>query len=80
MSTTYLGDRPTMTNMPADDGDLYGGNDPGKVDPGADTGMFRAYVEQPTDQTEPAPGRTLVIGLVVAVVVLAVIVLVLAVA
>jgi hypothetical protein len=69
-----------MTNMPADDGDLYGGNDPGKVDPGADTGMFRAYVEQPGEPTEPAPGRTLIIGLVVAVVVLAVLVLVLAVA
>jgi hypothetical protein len=50
--------------MPTDDRD----------DPGADTAMFRAYVEEPR---EPAPApetnRTLVIGLIVAIVVLVVV-------
>ncbi len=40
-------------------------------DPGADTAMFRAYVEHPEAEVAPAANRTLVIALVVAVVVLA---------
>ena len=46
-------------------------------DPGADTAMFRAYVEQPSQSAAPAQNRTLIVALVVAIVVLAVIVLVL---
>jgi hypothetical protein len=48
--------------MPTDDRD----------DPGADTAMFRAYVEEPGQRPAAAPeaNRTLIIGLVVAIVVL----------
>jgi hypothetical protein len=54
--------------MPTDDRD----------DPGADTAMFRAYVEEPTEPAAaPAANRTLVIGLVVAIVVLVLLALVL---
>ena len=49
--------------MPTDDRD----------DPGADTAMFRAYVEQPAETAGPTQNRTLIIGLVVAIVVLAVV-------
>jgi hypothetical protein len=45
-------------------------------DPGADTAMFRAYVDQPSDAAAgSAQNRTLIIGLVVAIVVLAIIAL-----
>jgi hypothetical protein len=54
--------------MPTDDRD----------DPGGDTAMFRAYVEEPADPAAaPATNRTMVIGLVAAIVVLAVLALVL---
>jgi hypothetical protein len=55
--------------MPTDDRD----------DPGADTAMFRAYVEEPGQPPAAAPAvnRTLIIGLVVAVVVLALVALML---
>jgi hypothetical protein len=54
--------------MPSDDRD----------DPGADTAMFRAYVEEPSPPAEARAGnRTLIIGLVVAIVVLALLGLVL---
>ncbi len=57
-----------MPRMPTDERD----------DPGADTAMFRAYVDEPTEPaTAPAVNRTLVIGVVVAIVVLALIGLVL---
>lgn len=57
-----------MPPMPTDDRD----------DPGADTAMFRAYVEHPTEPAPaPAANRTLVIGLVVAIVVLVLLALVL---
>ena len=59
-----------MRAMPTEDRD----------DPGADTAMFRAYVEHPTEPSTPTQGRTVIIGLVVAIVVLAVIALVLVVA
>ena len=49
-------------------------------DPGADTAMFRAYVDQPADPAVPAQNRTVMIGLVVAIVVLALVALVLVVA
>jgi hypothetical protein len=62
-----------MSDMPADDGNPPGGNEPGTNDPGADTAMFRAYVEQSGEPPAVAPGRTLVIGLVIAIVVLALI-------
>ena len=62
--------RRSITLMPTDDRD----------DPGADTAMFRAYVEQPAEAPPPAQDRTVIIGLVVAIVVLAVIALVLVVA
>jgi hypothetical protein len=39
-------------------------------DPGADTAMFRAYVDQPEADAAPAPNRTLVIAVVVAAVVI----------
>jgi hypothetical protein len=53
-----------MPAMPTDDRD----------DPGADTAMFRAYVESPTEPTAaPAVSRTVIVALVVAIVVLAVI-------
>jgi hypothetical protein len=39
-------------------------------DPGADTAMFRAYVEHPEADVAPAANRTLLIAIVVAVVVL----------
>jgi hypothetical protein len=52
-----------MPPMPTDDRD----------DPGADTAMFRAYVEHPAEAAAPAQNRTLIIGLVVAIVVLAVV-------
>jgi hypothetical protein len=39
-------------------------------DPGADTAMFRAYVEHPEADAAPAANRTLVIAIVVAVMVL----------
>lgn len=48
--------------MPADDGE----------DPGANTAMFRAYVDQPAETEEAAPNRTVIVALVVAIVVLAV--------
>lgn len=53
-----------MRPMPTNDRD----------DPGADTAMFRAYVEEPRESA-PAPetNRTLIIGLIVAVVVLVVV-------
>jgi hypothetical protein len=38
-------------------------------DPGADTAMFRAYVEHPEAEAAPATNRTLVIAVVIAVVV-----------
>jgi len=60
----------TMPGMSTDDSD----------DPGADTAMFRAYVEQPTEPGAPAQNRTLIVALVAAAVVLAVIALVLVVA
>ncbi|MBN2623999.1 MAG: hypothetical protein JXA83_11545 [Acidimicrobiales bacterium] len=54
--------------MPSDDRD----------DPGADTAMFRAYVDEPTEPAvEPAVNRTMVIAAVVAVVVLVLLALVL---
>jgi hypothetical protein len=59
-----------MRAMPTEDRD----------DPGADTAMFRAYVEHPTDTSAPTQSRTVIIALVVAIVVLAVIALVLVVA
>ena len=59
-----------MPPMPTEDRD----------DPGADTAMFRAYVEDPGEPSAPAQGRTVIIALVVAIVVLAVIALVLVVA
>ena len=59
-----------MPPMPTEDGD----------DPGADTAMFRAYVEHPTEPSVPAQSRTVIIALAVAIVVLAVIALVLVVA
>jgi hypothetical protein len=50
-----------MRRMPTDDRD----------DPGADTAMFRAYVEHPTDPpAAPAANRTLVIAVVAAIAVL----------
>ena len=39
-------------------------------DPGADTAMFRAYVEHPEADVAPAANRTLLIAIAVAVVVL----------
>jgi hypothetical protein len=56
--------------MPTDDRD----------DPGADTAMFRAYVDQPSEPAAPAQNRTVIVALAVAVVVLALIALVLVVA
>lgn len=56
-----------MPAMPTDDRD----------DPGADTAMFRAYVDHPTEPADPAQSRTLIIALVVGIVVLAIIALVL---
>jgi hypothetical protein len=55
--------------MPTDDRD----------DPGADTAMFRAYVDEPGQTPGPAPAanRILIIGLVVAIVVLALVALML---
>jgi hypothetical protein len=54
--------------MPTDDRD----------DPGADTAMFRAYVDEPGESVAgPATNRPLIIGLVVAAIVLALIALVL---
>jgi hypothetical protein len=44
-------------------------------DPGADTAMFRAYVEHPEADVAPAANRTLVVAVVVAVVVLLLLVL-----
>ena len=38
-------------------------------DPGADTAMFRAYVEHPESDAAPTANRTLVIAVVIAVVV-----------
>ncbi len=53
-----------MLPMPTDDRD----------DPGADTAMFRAFVDEPSEPpTAPETNRTLIIGLVVAIVVLALI-------
>ncbi|HEU0169951.1 MAG TPA: hypothetical protein VFR26_00835 [Acidimicrobiales bacterium] len=52
--------------MPTDDRD----------DPGADTAMFRAYVDQPSEPAAPAQNRTVIVALAVAVVVLALIALV----
>jgi hypothetical protein len=46
-------------------------------DPGADTAMFRAYVDQQRETVAPEQNRTVIVGLVVAVVVLAVLALVL---
>ena len=47
-----------MPGMPTDDRD----------DPGADTAMFRAYVEHPTDPpAAPAANRTLIIAIAVAI-------------
>jgi hypothetical protein len=59
-----------MPGMPTDDRD----------DPGADTAMFRAYVDQPSDAAEPAQSRTVIVALAVAIAVLALIALVLVVA
>lgn len=59
-----------MANMPAEDGN----------DPGADTAMFRAYVDQSRERAAPGQGRTLIVGLVVVIAVLAVLALILAVA
>jgi hypothetical protein len=59
-----------MPGMPTDDRD----------DPGADTAMFRAYVDQPSDPAAPAQSRTVFVALAVAIVVLALIALVLVVA
>lgn len=56
-----------MRAMPTDDRD----------DPGADTAMFRAYVEHPTEPASATQNRTVIIALVVAIVVLALIALVL---
>ena len=57
-----------MPPMPTDDRD----------DPGADTAMFRAYVQEPGDPpAAPATNRNLVIGLVAAIVVLVVLALLL---
>jgi hypothetical protein len=56
-----------MPVMPTDDRD----------DPGADTAMFRAYVDQPSEPAAPAQNRTVIVALAVAVVVLALIALVL---
>jgi hypothetical protein len=56
-----------MPLMPTDDRD----------DPGADTAMFRAYVEQPSDPAAPAQNRTPIVALAVAIVILALIALVL---
>jgi hypothetical protein len=55
-----------MPVMPTDDRD----------DPGADTAMFRAYVDQPSEPAAPAQNRTVIVALAVAVVVLALIALV----
>ena len=63
VSTTARTARRTMPPMPTDDRD----------DPGADTAMFRAYVEHPAEAAAPAQNRTLIIGLVVAIVVLAIV-------
>jgi hypothetical protein len=49
-----------MPLMPTDDRD----------DPGADTAMFRAYVDQPEPDAAPAPNRTLVVAVVIAAVVI----------
>jgi hypothetical protein len=70
VSTGGPGARRTMPVMPTDDRD----------DPGADTAMFRAYVDQPSESATPAQNRTLMVALVVAIVVLALIALVLVVA
>jgi hypothetical protein len=51
--------------MPTDDGN----------DPGANTAMFRAYVDQPSEPAAPAQNRTVIVALVVAIVVLALIAL-----
>jgi hypothetical protein len=59
-----------MPVMPTDDRD----------DPGADTAMFRAYVDQPSEPAAPAQNRTVIVALAVAVVVLALIALVVVVA
>jgi hypothetical protein len=53
--------------MPTDDPD----------DPGADTAMFRAYVEHPSEPAAPASNRTMIVALAVAIVVLVLLVLVL---
>jgi hypothetical protein len=54
--------------MPTDDRD----------DPGADTAMFRAYVQEPGEPpAAQQTNRTLVIGLIVAIVVLVVVALLL---
>jgi len=47
-------------------------------DPGADTAMFRAYVDQQRETVVPEQqNRTVIVGLVVAIVVLAILALVL---
>jgi hypothetical protein len=68
--TGWLDTRRTMPGMPTDDRD----------DPGADTAMFRAYVDQPSEPAALAQNRTAMVALVVAIVVLALIALVLVVA
>lgn len=70
MSTDDPAARRSMPVMSTDDRD----------DPGADTAMFRAYVEQPSDPASAAQNRTLIVALGVAIVVLALIALVLVVA
>lgn len=67
MSTTGVAGGRSMRAMPTDDRD----------DPGADTAMFRAYVEHPTEPAAPAQNRTVIIAGVVAIAVLALIALVL---
>jgi hypothetical protein len=65
--TTRPGGRArTMPPMSTDD-----------LDPSADTAMFRAYVDRPTEPTAPASNRSLLIALAAAIVVLAVLAIVL---
>jgi hypothetical protein len=52
-----------MPAMPTDDSD----------DPGADTAMFRAYVDSPSDTSAPPANRTAIIALVAVIMVLAIV-------